>query len=548
MNKLYYGDCLTVMQKEMKSNSVDLIYLDPPFNSNRTYNAIYKDETGRPLPDAIEAFCDLWTLDDERDRALRQIPQLMKDNSIDDSIVKFWRTWVNALRYTNPKLLAYLSYMVERLIQMKIILKPTGSIYLHCDPTYSHYIKVMMDGVFGQRNFRNEIVWQRAAGRAKGSQHAKKSWGQDTDTIFYYTKSEKATYHAVTRPLTNEEMEEKFPYIDEKGRKYNTEVPIFCSPSMGERPNLCYEYKGVRNPHPSGWRISRDKLKAMDEAEDIIWREGKSPLRKSYADNYKGKPIGSLWTDIPPAAGDESLGYPTQKPLTLLERIIKASSNEGNVVFDPFCGCATTLHAAQKLNRQWIGIDIAIHAIKRVSAVRLKERCELVEDVDYEITGIPRDEEGAEDLWKRDRYQFQKWAVEAVDGFVTAQRSHDGGIDGRLYFSIPDAIDDKYMAVEVKGGTSVNISDLRALAGVLHNEDSPLGGFITRKPLGRVKRRNFEDFCRECGNFEMNGEMYPCLQVLSIPEILEGKRFKTPGVRGRRESNQELIQWEANRA
>ena len=408
MNRLYYGDCLTIMQNEMRSNLVDLIYLDPPFNSNRAYNAIYKDETGRPLPDQIDAFCDLWTLDDERERAIRRMPEFMVENGIDDGIIQFWKVWMNALRNTNPKLLAYLSYMVERLVQMKIILKPTGSIYLHCDPTYSHYIKVIMDGIFGQENFRNEIIWQRASGRAKGSQHSRKSWGQDTDTIFYYVKSRNAVHYDVTRPLTEEEMEEKFPAVDDKGRRYNTEVPIFCSPSMGERPNLCYEYNGVRNPHPSGWRVKREKLQEMDEAGDIIWREGRTPLRKSYADKYKGKPIGSLWTDIPPAAGDEALGYPTQKPLALLDRIIRANSKEEDVVFDPFCGCGTTLHAAQKLNRQWIGIDIAIHAIKRVAAVRLSERCGLVEGEDYTITGVPRTPEGARDLWEREHVPISK--------------------------------------------------------------------------------------------------------------------------------------------
>ena len=161
MNQLYYGDCLTVMQKEMKSNSVDLIYLDPPFNSNRAYNAIYKDETGRPLPAQIEAFCDLWMLDEERRRAIKDLPNIMLKHGVDDSVVTFWKVWVNALRNTNPKMLAYLSYMVERLVQMKIILKPTGSIYFHCDAYASHYIKVVMDGIFGHKNFRNEIVWRK---------------------------------------------------------------------------------------------------------------------------------------------------------------------------------------------------------------------------------------------------------------------------------------------------------------------------------------------------------------------------------------------------
>ena len=159
MNRLYFGNCLTIMRDHMRSGSVDLIYLDPPFNSNREYNAIYKDETGRPLPDQIEAFCDLWTLDEERERALRSMPVLMREAGIEDEVAEFWKLWMNALRKTQPRLLAYLSYMVERLLQMKVILKSTGSLYLHCDPTASHYIKAMMDAIFGHQNFRNEIVW-----------------------------------------------------------------------------------------------------------------------------------------------------------------------------------------------------------------------------------------------------------------------------------------------------------------------------------------------------------------------------------------------------
>ena len=185
MNRLWYGDCLTIMRDKMKSRSVDIIYLDPPFNSNREYNAIYKDETGRPLPDQIEAFCDLWTLDEQRERAIRNMPVLMSEAGIDSSVTQFWKVWMNALRHTQPRLLAYLSYMVERLLYMRVILKSTGSIYLHCDPTASHYIKVMMDGMFGHRNFRSEIVWKRTSAHSDA-----KGFGQVCDYVLYYSKSE----------------------------------------------------------------------------------------------------------------------------------------------------------------------------------------------------------------------------------------------------------------------------------------------------------------------------------------------------------------------
>ena len=551
MNKLYYGDCLTIM-RDMPVRSIDLIYLDPPFNSNRTYNAIYKDETGKPLPDQVEAFCDQWTLDPERERAIRAMPILMVDSGIDDSVAEFWKTWTDALRKTQPRLLAYLSYMVERLIWMRLVLKENGALFLHCDETVAHYMKIMLDGVMGHNNFRNEIVWQRAAGRAKGSQHAPRSFGTDTDTIFYYAQSKSHRMNGVYILLTETEQKEKFPHEDERGR-YNTDVPIFSAPSMGARPNLCYEYNGVRNPHPSGWRISREKLAEMDKRGEIIWRYTKTergrrmgelrrtPLRKSYLENYKGKPIGSLWTDIPNASGNERLGYDTQKPLALLERIIQAGSNKGELVFDPFCGCATTLEAADKLGRRWIGIDIAIHAIKRVAKVRLEERLQLVEGEDFIIDGVPRSFEGAYDLWERDTYQFQKWCVEQVDGFVTTKRTADGGIDGRLYFSVPGERSLQSMVLEVKGGKNVNISHIRALGNVLDTSGAMMAGLIILHPLTERRQRNYQQAMAQVGDVEIDGALYPRMQMLTVQEIFEGKRFDTPDARGKRESWQKQL-------
>ena len=517
----------------MRKDSVDLIYLDPPFNSNREYNQIYKDETGRPLPDQIDAFCDLWTLDEERERAIRSMPVLMREAGIEDSVAAFWKLWMNALRKTQPRLLAYLSYMVERILQMRSILKPTGSIYLHCDPTASHYIKVLLDAIFLNKNFRDEIVWQRASGRAKGSQYPSRTLGRDVDYILHYSKGNQYIHNKVTLLLSDEELSSKFPHVDDQGRRYGTGVPLFRQPSMGERPNLCYSYNGVTNPHPSGWRVSLERLKKMDANGEIIWRKDKNPLRKSFASDYAGKPLGCLWTDIPNVLGRERLGYATQKPLKLLDRIIKASSYEGGIVFDPFCGCATTLESAHRLGRRWIGIDVAIHAIKRVTALRLRDKLGLVEGQDFTIEGVPRSLEGAKDLWERDKYHFQKWAVEEVDGFVTTKRTADGGIDGRLYFDCPGKRDLQSMAIEVKGGRNVSIRDLRALTGVLDNDLAMMAGLIIMRPLGTIQTRNFHSLMGQVGDVSINGINYPKLQILTVPEILEGKRFNTPGAVGR---------------
>ncbi|MCY4556469.1 MAG: site-specific DNA-methyltransferase [Chloroflexi bacterium] len=483
MNHLYYGDCLTIMQ-EWPLDYVDLIYLDPPFNSNRSYNAIYKDETGLPLPDQIEAFCDMWELDRERERAIKHMPILLRENGIDDATTEFWRLWMNALRDTQPSLLAYLSYMVERLLVMKRILKPTGSIYLHCDPTASHYIKVMMDGIFGHKNFLNEVIWHYQTGGAGKRFYAKKH-----DSILFYS------------------IGKHYKFYPNRIRFPRTEKSL------------------LRAQNPKGARISEDN-------------DTKLPL--------------DVWTDISalnPVA-NERMGYNTQKPVELLERIIKASSDPGDVVLDPFCGCGTTVEAAQKLGRKWIGIDIAIHAIKRVASVRLENRIGLKQGRDFEIQGVPRNLEGAQDLWERDKYHFQKWAVEQVDGFVTSKKSNDGGIDGRIYIRKNwQSKDLDSMVLEVKGGKNVFIGDVRALRGVLDNDNALMAGLIVmNKPTG-TKLTNFNRFMAEAGDLTIDGFDYPKMQLLSVEEIFEGKRFITPSIVGKTDNQpSKLSGWDTVQA
>ena len=471
MNKLYYGDCLTIMN-ELPMGSIDLIYLDPPFNSNRQYNAIYKDETGRPLPDQIEAFCDMWELDSEREQAIRTMPVLMRESGIDDATVEFWKLWMNALRGTQPRLLAYLSYMAQRLLVMHRILKPTGSLYLHCDPTASHYIKPLLDAIFGHTNFQNEIIWhyRRWTGKANRFQ-------QLHDTILFYGKDARhLNFNVQYDPYTDKSLKRK--------KNYHTRI------KDGDVYVTSVDERGVR--------------------------------------------AGDVW-QIPVlnSQSKERMGYATQKPLALMERIIRASSNPGDVVLDPFCGCATTLEAAHALGRQWIGIDIAIHAIKRVARIRLSERVGLVEGQDFTVEGVPRTVEGARDLWERDKYHFQKWAVEQADGFVTTKRSADGGIDGRIYYAVPHVQDLQSMVVEVKGGKNVSIQDVRALKGVFDYDSALMAGLIVMDDPGDVKARNFKKFMAEAGTIELWGNEYPRMQILTVGELLDGERFATPTVQGR---------------
>ena len=440
--------------------------------------------------------------------------------------------------------------MVERLLLMKGLLRPNGSIYLHCDPTASHYIKIMMDAIFGHRNFKSEIIWKRTTAHSGA-----RRFGPVHDVILFYTAGSKFTWNAQYGEYDPRYVAEFFTHTDQDGRRWQRTDLTGPGTRHGDSalpwrdynptdrgrhwqpPSYFYDkYTRLTGEELAGYPLI-ERLEKMDSIGLIHWpkKAGGMPRGKRYLEDAPGAPLQDIWTDIRPIhnLGAERMGYATQKPLALLERIIGASTNEGDVVFDPFCGCATTIEAAHKLGRQWIGIDIAIHAIKRVASVRLKERLKLTPGKDFEIQGVPRTLEGARDLWERDKYHFQKWAVEQVDGFVTTKRSADGGVDGRLYFDVPGEPDLQSMAIEVKGGRNVNIRDLRALRGVLESGVAVMAGLIVMEPLGTVQERNFKRFMAEAGDFEVKEKPYARMQMLTIPDILDGRVFKTPGVSGR---------------
>ena len=523
-NTLWFGDCLTIMRDNMNLGSVDLIYLDPPFNSNRAYNAIYKDATGRPLPDQIDAFCDMWTLDAQREDAIRFMPVLLRQAGIDDSAARLWQLWMNALRGTQPRLLAYLSYMTERLVQMKPILKPTGSIYLHCDPTASHYIKIIMDAIFGHENFRNEITWQRTE-----SHNTAERYGNVADILLYYSKSDKPTWNPQYQPYGDAQMG-RFRHVDASGRRYKLDDLTAPRPNSDSGK---FEWRGTKPGATRGWGYKIEHLEAWWANGRIQTKRDGTPRMdglKVYLDEAEGKPLQNVWVDVHriPNTSSERLGYDTQKPLALLERIIRASTNEGDTVLDPFCGCATTLEAAHNLNRKWIGIDIAYHAIKHVVMPRLQDRLRLIEGTDFVVDGVPSTFEAAQDLWTRDKYHFQSWAISIVDGLPTNKRTADGGIDGRLHFASPNVTSEQSMALEVKGGRNVSIGDLRALRGVLEADEAWMAGLIILHPLGVVKKRNFQRFMAQAGQADVFGMTFPRMQMLTVQEILDGKRFHAP--------------------
>lgn len=522
MNTLYYGDNLTIMQQNMAKHSVDLIYLDPPFNSKKNYNLMYKTMTGKPVPEQADAFCDTWEMDPEKERIARSMPVLMKEHGVPDYYVEFWRLWMQSLRDAQPHLLAYLVYMVQRLLFMKSLLRPTGSIYLHCDSTVSHYIKVMMDGIFGHQNFRNEIIWKRTTTHSDS-----KTWSRVADTILFYTAGKKFTWNTPRDVYSDDYVSAKYRYDDGDGRKYRLDNMTSPNP----RPNMMYEWKGF--PHPEkGWRYSKETMQKLDE-EGRIWyptyKDGtldtsRRPQLKRYFDEMAGGVMGTVWTDLPPlnSQSKERLGYPTQKPKTLLKRIIAASSNEGDVVFDPFCGCGTTIYAAHELNRKWVGCEIAILAVNLVKEV-LKERYRLVEGAHYQVKGIPVSVEQAAILAGDDPFQFQHWLVEKVGGFPMQKKVADRGVDGRLYFQTRAGL--KCMVLSVKSGT-VRPSDIRDLRGVLEREPGvEMAGFLSLREPTRAMERE----AAEAGTFEYEGVPYPRMQLLTVRQILEeGRMFVTP--------------------
>ncbi len=380
---IFCSDNLHIL-KGIDTETIDLIYLDPPFNKKKEFTA--------PVKSSAEgaSFSDIFRQKDIKEEWIQTIAE---DNTALYELLNFARKAEGRTSYN----FCYLAYMAIRLLHIHRVLKPAGSVYLHCDSTMSHYLKLTMDCIFGESNFRNEIIWQRNDRRAKGSQHRSKRFGNNTDSVLFYAKS---ALHELTvhKKLTEIESVEKFNKIDETGRKYYTGIPIFRSKSMGPRPHLCYEWRGFRNPYPSGWRLSKERLEEEYEKGNVIILADGNIERRKYADEYEGYPLDSNWTDIPriTAGSAESVGYPTQKPVALLERIIQASCPENGVVLDPFCGCATTCVAAEKLGKQWVGVDVSVKAYDLVrkrlqNEVEHKEAMPLYEQVYDQLVNFETD-------------------------------------------------------------------------------------------------------------------------------------------------------------
>ncbi len=506
MNQLFYGDNLDVLRESIKDESVDLVYLDPPFNSKRDYNLLFKSPEGGESHAQIEAFEDTWHWSEQAEREYAEI--LKSGHTEVADLIAAFRSFLG-----ENDLMAYLVMMANRLIELHRVLKPTGSLYLHCDPTASHYLKLVLDAVFGVENFLNELIWQRTA--VKGD--AARKFGSVHDSILFYGRSDKFDFKPVYLGA-DEAYLERFRLDDGDGRGPYRLAPL-DSPSP--RPNLTYDYKGYKPP-VKGWRVSREVMEQLDAEGRLAFprsAEGRI-ARKHFLAEQQGRKAGDVWIDIPPlqASAAERLGYPTQKPLALLERILNASSNPGDVVLDPFCGCGTATHAAQKLGRQWIGIDITHLAISLIEK-RLKDA---FPGIQFEVHGTPKDLAGARDLAARDKYQFQWWACSLVDAqpFQGKKKGADGGIDGLIYFGDLDGgkPTTRRVIVSVKGG-GVTVNQVRDLKGVLEREKAPIGLFVSLEPPTKPMLTE----AHSAGFFTgANGKQYPKLQILTIEDLLNG--------------------------
>lgn len=542
-NTLYYGDNLKVLREYIKDETIDLIYLDPPFNSNRSYNVLFKDESGTASDAQISAFDDSWHWGKTAQETFTDLV-LKGPGNVGLMINSLYKFLGSGIQGHGNQMIAYLVMMTSRLVELHRVLKPSGSLYLHCDPTASHYLKILLDVIFGPQNFRNEIIWKR-----QSAHNDAKRWGDVQDSILFYSKSDTYTWNKTFQLYSSDYLSKKYRYEDERGI-YRLSDLTGAGTTDGDSGKPWRGY----NPTNLGrhWAIpqklfseifqddktveytTQEKLELL-LSHNFIYIAKKGTKGRDSFPQYKryigdGIPIQSVITDIFPinSQAAERLGYPTQKPLALLERIIKASSNPGDIVLDPFSGCGTCIAAAQKLDRHWVGIDIT-HLAITMHKLRLKGNFGLEPKVDYRVIGEPEDIAGAQQLAKDDRYQFQWWALSLIEGNPIGgggkqgKKGSDKGIDGFINFLDKPGL--QRALIQVKSG-GVKSGDIRDLKGTIEREKAQIGVFVTLEPPSR-------DMVTEAvtaGNYHSDlwDKDYPRIQILSIEELLTGAEVKLP--------------------
>ncbi len=560
-NLLCFGDNLEFLSDStlFPDECIDLIYLDPPFNSQQNYNVLFKEASGTPAAAQIKAFEDTWKWDMAANEALTRIHN---DPAVPAPLIELMKTFMNFLK-ASP-MMAYLVQMSARLVHMHRVLKSTGSLYLHCDPTASHYLKMVLDAIFGPTSFNNEIIWKRTS-----AHNDPQRWGCVHDVILFYSKCDTHTWNLVHQVYSEAYLDSKYRHEDERGTYRISDLTAAgatqgdsSKPWRGFSPSPLGQHwaaprQAIPGIEPKTWdeMSTQDKLDLLDKHEYIYWTpRGKKggagfPQYKRYLTG--GIPIQDVIADIAPinSQAAERMGYPTQKPIELLKRIVSASSNPGDVVMDPFCGCGTTIDAVETLNREasggtafpgcapkdaeesaqagkpvpprtWIGIDIT-----HLSINLIKHRLTRFDPLPvYEVIGEPAGISGAEALAQHDPYQFQFWALGLIGARPvggTKKKGADLGIDGVRYF-----LDEmkgkqpvtKTMLVQVKSG-KVGSKDIRDFVGTLTRENAEMGVFITlQNPTGPMKAE-----AATAGTYTSpwDKQTYPKVQILTIEELLK---------------------------
>lgn len=528
---LFYGDNLEIMRKHIPDECVDLTYLDPPFNSDANYNVLFKAPSGIQSQSQIEAFEDTWHWGETAETAFDET--VNSGNTQVAELVRAIRMFLG-----ENDMMAYLVMMSVRLIELHRVLKKTGSLYLHCDPTASHYLKLLLDAVFGATNFRNEIIWQRTPAHSSA-----KRYGPIHDVIFYYQKSPSRVWNEPRIGYEEAYLDRYYKYDDGDGKLYwraditgaGLRTGDSGKPWRGHDPSKINRHWALPKEvladavgsEKADAMTAQEKLDVLDGLGAVYFPpKGGMPQYKRYRGNLKGKALGDVWTDVDRInpVGGERMRYPTQKPVALLERIITASSNKGDVILDPFCGCGTSIHAAQKLERKWLGIDVTHLAISLIEK-RLKEA---FSPISYVVHGTPKDVEGAKALAAADKYQFQWWAVSLVDAvpYGGKKKGADGGIDGLIYFK-PDGKMSEKAIVSVKGGANVGVSMVKDLITTITHEKARVGVFITLAPPTKPMIAE----AAKAGFYEPpHHPKVPRIQILTIEQLFSSQKPQIPMV------------------
>ena len=510
-NVLYYGDNLEILRKYIPDSSVDLIYLDPPFNSKKDYNVLFRESDKEWSPAQVKAFKDTWEWDTQAEATYQEI--ITKSPMKLAQLISAMRDGIGA-----NDVMAYLVMMAARLTELHRVLKPTGALYLHCDPTASHYLKLILDQIFGPINFRNEIIWKRSTAHSDIGQGAK-HMGRLHDIIFFYSKTDNYKCNMQFMEYDQQYLDSFYRYI-EPGTDKKYTLGDLTAPGGDAKGNPYYEFLGIKRY----WRYSQEKMQELYKQGKIVQtKPGTVPRYKRYLDEMPGVPLQDIWDDILPigAQAKERLGFPTQKPLPLLERIISYSSNEDDIVLDPFCGCGTSLVASHKLNRKWIGIDIT-HLAIAVMKRRLQDH---FPGIQFKVIGEPVDFPSAKELAKQNRYQFQWWALSLIGARPLGEQKKgaDKGIDGVIPFTDNDGAKLKRIIVQVKSGHA-GVKDIRELKTVSSND--AIGLLLSlEEPTQPMKTEAVE-----AGFYEspLWNKKFPRIQILTIEEIFAGKQPNIP--------------------